>query len=565
MMRKWWNERRGDVIGGLNAAVIALPLAIAFGMESGLGASAGLVGAIVMGVVASLFGGTTSLISGPTAAMTVASSLIIAREFEQSPDQGTALTTIFIIFLIAGLLQVIFGLLRLGQYIRFAPYPLVAGFMNGIGLMMVIFQLLPLVGHHPSIHFEEIVVSVSGVHDEINVQALALGLLTIAVIYIFPRFSKKIPAILVALVASTTVAVVAGLNVPTLADVPDEWIKWRWSHLVDYQLTAWSDVVIPAFTLATLGSIDTLLTCMVTDMTTGASHKSNKELLGQGLGNMASAVAGGLPGAGAVVRTVVNARAGGRTFLSVVIQSAVLLLAMLELGFLQFIPQSVLAAILISVGINIIDYKGLRQIFRVSVTDGVVLLLVMITTIVFGLPYAFIGGIVLSSLLFVKKMAEQTMRKTEPLVLLPEGESPGSEFVLSREIYVQQLQGPLFFGFSVHFREAMQALPDARAILFRMDQVPFADHSGLVALQEILKQLNKKGIVVAVSGLQPAVREQLGKAGIIPEILGPDRLFGSFVQAAIWLEKHLELNPSEKLRKSGLRDLKLDSLRERRN
>jgi len=556
---------RGDLYGGLNTAIVALPLAMAFGVESGLGASAGIAGAISLGIIAALFGGTPLLISGPTGAMTVVSSLVIAQAFELSPTTEIALATIFIIFLLTGIIQVFFGLLKLGQYIRFVPYPIVSGFMSGIGLLMIVFQILPWLGHESSIHFKEIVQLLSGI-GEINYQALSLGLITILIIYFFPSVTKKIPATLVALVTATSIAVILKLDVPTVAGIPDNWIKWRWSHLVDYDHASWSHVIIPAFTLAILGSIDTLLTSLVVDITTGSSHKSNKELIGQGLGNVASAIAGGIPGAGATLRTLVNVRSGAKTKVSVVVQSLVLLLVLFEIGFVNVIPLSVLAGILITVGISIIDYKGLRQVFAISTSDGVVMVVVMLVTVVFGLPYAFAAGVVLASLLFVKKMADQQIKRSDSVVLVPPREVgvPALEpFYLSREVYVQQLNGPLFFGFAVHFREAMQAFPEARAIIFRMENVPFIDHSGIVALQVAVKHLESKGVLILFAGLQPLVHTQMNA---VPELVDQHLIFKSFGSAADWLENYLRENPAPRLRKANIKeDLEINKLKNRLN
>lgn len=560
---------RGDLYGGLNTAIVALPLAMAFGVESGLGASAGLAGAVTLGIVAAIFGGTPLLISGPTAAMTVVSSLVIARSFEQSPDTETALATIFIVFLLTGVFQILFGLIKVGQYIRFVPYPIVSGFMSGIGLLMIIFQVLPLLGHSSSLHFTEIIQLLRHVGDEVNYQALALGIITILIIYFFPTITKKVPATLVALVGATAVGVILKLDVPTIKDIPDNWIQWRWAHLVDYDHASWAYVVLPAFTLALLGSIDSLLTSLVVDITTGSTHKSNKELIGQGLGNIASAIAGGIPGAGATLRTLVNVRSGAKTKASVIIHSVVLLVVLFEIGFVGVIPLSVLAGILITVGISIIDYKGLRQVFAISVSDGIVMVAVMIVTVVFGLPQAFATGIVLASLLFVKKMADQSIKKSDAIVLVPphQSDSPDLEpFYTSREVYVQQLNGPLFFGFAVHFREAMQAFPEARAIIFRMENVPFIDHSGIVALQEAIRSLKSKGIMIIFAGLQPLVRTQLKASGLVPGLVEPEMVFKSFGPAADWLEKYLENNPAFKLRKADIKkDFELNKLKDRLN
>lgn len=564
-LKDWW---RGDLYGGLNSAIVALPLAMAFGVESGLGASAGLAGAISLGIIAAIFGGTPLLISGPTAAMTVVSSLVVIRSFETSPDNETALATIFIVFLLTGVFQIFLGLMKVGRYIRFVPYPLVSGFMSGIGLLMIVFQILPLLGHHSSIHFKEIV-QLLGDIAHVNYQALALGIITVLIIYFFPLITKKIPATIVGVFAATLIAVALKLNVPTLADMPDNWITWRWSHLADYDHANWSNVVLPALTLAVLGTIDTLLTSLVVDITTGSAHKSNKELIGQGLGNMASAVAGGIPGAGATLRTLVNVQSGAKSRASMIIHSLVLLLVLFEIGFIKVIPLSVLAGVLITVGITIIDYKGLRQVFAISTSDGIVMVAVMIVTVVFGLPQAFAVGVVLASLLFVKKMADQSIKKSDSLVLMPPNTTGIPElepFYMSREVYVQQLNGPLFFGFAVHFREAMQAFPEARAIIFRMENVPFIDHSGIIALQGALKHLKNKGILIIFAGLQPLVRTQLKAAKVTPDLVEPDLVFKSFGPAADWLEKYLAEHPDPKLRKADIKkDFELNNLKDRLN
>jgi sulfate permease, SulP family len=557
----------GDFFGGVNVAIVSLPLAMAFGVESGLGATAGLIGCIVLGLVASWFGGTPLLISGPTGPMTVVSSLVIANELERSSDIGTALTTLFIIFLLAGLFQIFLGLIRIGQYIHFVPYSLVSGFMSGIGLMMVVFQLLPLLGHASTLHFQEILISF-GELSSFNVYALGLGLATLSIIYLFPRFTKAVPSTLIALIIITSVSYFLKLKVPTIGDVPDEWMRWRWSHLIAFDQTQWSDVLLPAITLSLLGSVDTLLTCLVTDTVTGNNHNSDKELIAQGTGNIMSAIAGGLPGAGATVRTMLNIRSGAKTKMSVVIQSALLALVFFEVAdFIHFIPLSVLAAILISVGISIIDYKSLLTIFKISPSDGWVMVVVMLTTLVFGLLPAFAAGVILASLLFVKKMADENTGKTKQLHLIPQIDREGIEPVyFSREVYVQELQGPLFFGFAFHFKQALKELPHSRAIIFRMERVPFIDHSGIFALQEVIGHLKAKGMILIFTGLHPSVEDQLSKSDIVPQLVHPEMIFNSFAHAADWLEKFLKENPERKLSKSNLyKDLDLKFLKNRSN
>jgi sulfate permease, SulP family len=560
---------KGDFFGGINAGIVALPLAMAFGVESGLGATAGLVGAIVLSIVVSIIGGMPLLISGPTGPMTVVSSLIIANELERASTPEAALTTIFVIFLLAGLLQIVLGLLKVGEYIKFVPYSIVSGFMSGIGLLMIIVQLFPLLGHPADIHILNIFKSFFSVVQNINWSAVSLGIATIVIIYLFPKITKAVPATFVALLVISIGAYFLKLDVPTIGDVSSEWMKWRWSHLITFDRTLWDDVLIPASTLALLGAVDTLLTTVVVDMFSGGNHPQNKQLIGQGIGNVLSAVTGGLPGAGATMRTMLNIRSGAKTRLSIFIHAAFLLLVLFEVGnFINYIPFAALAGILITVGINIIDYKGLRDVTRIPVSDALVMIVVLLVTIFFGLLQAFAAGIILASLSFVKKMADQNLGKAETLLLMPDEVdlSVIEPVYLSREVFIQELSGPLFFGFASHFKEALKAIPNARAVIFRMERVPFIDQSGLYALQEVLKHLKQKHIVVVFTGLAEGPKEQLRKINIIPDLVKESEIFSSFGHAADKLEQFLKDNPSNKVKKVNLNDdLEIKRLKDRLN
>jgi SulP family sulfate permease len=560
---------RGDLFGGINASIVALPLAMAFGVESGLGATAGVVGAIVLCIVASIIGGMPLLISGPTGPMTVVSSLIIAGEMEQAANPEAALATIFVIFILTGIFQVFFGLLKIGEYIKFVPYSIVSGFMNGIGLLMLLIQIFPLLGHPADIHVIDLIRSFDAVIHDVNWQAVLLGITTILIIYLFPKVTKAIPSTLIALVACSISAYFLSLDVPTIGDVSSEWIKWRWSHLVTFDHALWKDVLIPACTLALLGSVDTLLSAMVVDMFTGGNHPSNKQLVGQGIGNVMSAFAGGLPGAGATMRTMLSIRSGAKTRAAAFIYAAILTLVLFEIGdFINYIPFAVLAGILITVGISIIDYKGLRDLPNIPRSDAFVMIVVMLITIVFGLLQAFAAGVILASLSFVKEMADQNMT-SQSLTLDASGDEDLTNvepIYLSREVFIQELTGPLFFGFASHFKKALKAIPNARAVIFRMERVPFIDQSGLYALQDVLKHLRQKHIVIMFTGLQAGPQEQLQKLGIIPALIKESDIFASFGHAADKLEKYLKENQSSKFKKIDLHDdLEIKNLRDRQN
>ena len=281
MIYDWNKNWRGDFFGGLSTAIVALPLAMAFGVESGLGAAAGLIGAFVLCSVASFFGGTPLLVSGPTGPMTVISSIIIANALETTTTAEEGLSTIFVIFFLAGVLQVVMGLLRIGQYIRFVPYPLISGFMSSVGILMVTLQIFPLLGEPTKMHLLSVIGGMGAALAAVNWAALALGLLTILTIYLFPKITRAVPSTLIALILVSGIAYFLPWKVPVIGDIPNEWMEWKWSHFPALDHAAWKEVLIPSFTLALVGSVDTLLTALVADMMTNAQHRSNRELIAQ--------------------------------------------------------------------------------------------------------------------------------------------------------------------------------------------------------------------------------------------------------------------------------------------
>jgi SulP family sulfate permease len=349
----------GDIFGGITAAVVALPLALAFGVQSGMGAIAGLYGAIALGILAAIFGGTKTQISGPTGPMAVVAAAVIAGEIVTYGSIEAAIGTIVATFVLAGIFQVLMGVLGIGQYVRYMPYPVISGFMSGIGLIIIFLQIFPFFGLASPAKIVDVFASLGEIGSNMNVQAVLLSLATIAIIYLFPKVTTKVPSALVALIGLTLVTVFAGLQVPVIGDIPkglpdvhiDTLLAMDWHHPMV--------MVIPALTLAALGAIDSLLTSVVADNKTKTKHNSNRELIGQGIGNMGAGIIGGLPGAGATMRTVVNIDAGGRTRLSGVVHGLGLLIVLLGASeYAALIPLPVLAGILITVGLGIIDYKG---------------------------------------------------------------------------------------------------------------------------------------------------------------------------------------------------------------
>ncbi|MBW2725774.1 MAG: SulP family inorganic anion transporter, partial [Deltaproteobacteria bacterium] len=367
--RRFAGNLQGDLFGGVTAGIVALPLALGFGVASGLenGAAAGLYGAIAVGLLAALFGGTPSQISGPTGPMTVVVAGIVG-------SLTGDVVWIFAMVALSGLFQVVLGILRLGRYIHYVPYPVISGFMSGIGAIVIILQLAQLVGHDPASGTVAALRSIPSDFQNINPSALIFGLCTIAIIYIVPRFTKRVPSTLVALVVMTAGSVMFSVDLPRIGEIPR---GLPTPTIPSWDFEKFQLILIPAAMLAVVGSIDSLLTSLVADSVTKTRHDSERELMGQGIGNIVAGLIGGLPGAGATMRTVVNVRSGGKTHLSGVVHAVLLLAILLALGPLaSLIPMAVLAGILITVGIGIVDTKGLSHIRRAPRGDAAVMVAV---------------------------------------------------------------------------------------------------------------------------------------------------------------------------------------------
>ena len=542
----------GDLFGGLTAGIVALPLALAFGAETELGAQAGLYGSIAVGMLAAIFGGTPTQISGPTAPMTAVSAVVIAETIALVGDFQTALPVIFATFAVAGLIQIGMGLLKLGKYIKFIPYPVISGFMSGIGVIILIGQIFPFFGiASPDGGSLQILKSLRNVASGASWWAVGLAAATVAIIYLAPRITKKVPGALLALILVTLAAVflVPSDSITSLGDSGANLSELPTLHFdLIGALTDFSYLKIIfqyGFTLAALGSIDSLLTSIVADNVTRTRHDSNRELLGQGIGNIGSAFIGGLPGAGATIRTVVNANAGGRTRLSGVVAALVLLLVLLGLGGLMgYIPNPVLAGILITVGIGIIDYKGLRHLLKVSRADAVVLITVLILTVTVDLLVAVAVGMVLASMLFMKKASEVAEQSAEVGSLSEEVEdkpwADEDEDLLSsigNRVLIKRVNSSLFFGSVAGFRRKLSNLPNADVLVLRMSRVPYIDQSGLYAIEDSVLELERRGVQVLLTGLQQQPRAALERVDIIPSLISEDHVFEHFREAYLFIEE----------------------------
>jgi SulP family sulfate permease len=513
---------RGDLYGGLVAAVVALPLALAFGVASGAGATAGLYGAIFVGLFAALFGGTPAQVSGPTGPMTVVMAGLIAQ-FGQEPSLA------FTAVILGGGLQILLGLSGVGQYITLMPYPVISGFMSGIGVIIIILQAGPLVGHAAQSGgvLPTLVMLPSFMAHPI-VDALVLGLVSLACVYGTPeRLGKMVPPPLLALLAGTILGVVAFPAAPVIGSIPT---NFPLPVLPSLHLDAVKVVIGQAIVLAVLGSIDSLLTSLVCDNMTRTRHDSNRELIGQGVGNAVAGFFGGLPGAGATMRSVVNIRTGGRTPISGSFHALILLAVLLGLGPLaERIPLAVLAGILVKVGVDIIDWRFLKHVAQAPRADVTIMVVVCGMTVLADLIMAVAVGLVLASVLFVKRMADLELMNLRVITdrtaesLLTEEEAA----VLGRhegQIILIHIDGPMSFGSAkdmVRRLEGVSRWSSFRVVVLDLSDVPAIDGTAALAVEDMIRMAQAYHQHLVLVGMQPVVTKVLAGLGVL-QLLPPD-------------------------------------------
>lgn len=550
-----FSNLKGDFFGGITAGIVALPLALAFGEQTELGAIAGLYGAIAIGIIAAVFGGTPTQISGPTAPMTVVSTVVIMDAIDYAGSLNEAFPIIIATFFLAGVLEMLLGIFRLGRYIKYIPYPVVSGFMSGIGVIIVITQIFPFFGaSNPAGGTVGVITSLDEIPPVINWYSVLVASATIGLIYLFPRITKAIPSSLVALIIISIASFfifqgneIRIINDSTAGGVPTGLPDLHLDFFGVFTDTGHLLMIFEfAFTLAALGAIDSLLTSIVADNITKTKHDSDQELIGQGLGNMGAALIGGLPGAGATMRTVINANSGGKTKISGIIAGLLLLAILLGLGpLVGQIPNAVLAGILITVGIGIIDYKGFRHITSIPRTDAVIMAVVLVLTVFVGLLEAVAVGMIMAALLFMKSIADVIDHRTNTAPLksfareIPWKDEGDIVERVGQQVYIKHLDGPLFFGFASRFQEMISALPNIKVVIIRMDRVPYIDQSGLYAMEDAIVDLESQGIRVVFTGLKGQPKTMLERIKIIPGLVPPEDIFDNFADCANWLESYL--------------------------
>lgn len=511
MLKLNTSNLQGDLYGGITAGVVALPLALAMGVASGLGPIAGLYGAIFVGFFAALFGGTESQVSGPTGPMTVvvaglAASLVASTG---NPDN---LGLIFTAIMLGGLMQIALGVLRMGEYIRLVPYPVISGFMSGIGGIIMILQIGPLLGHPSPAGTVDALLAAPSALADMNLMALAIGVVSFAIAMKWPRkLAKYVPGPLAALIVGTGMSLVFG-GVPILGEIP--------SGLPSLNMPQFSGdtiglVIQAAFILALLGSIDSLLTSLVADNLTRSRHDSNRELIGQGIGNTFAGLFGGTAGAGATMRTVVNIRTGGKTRISGMVHALFLLAVVLGLGSLaSYIPNAALGGILVKVGVDIIDWTYLKNAHRGPRWDLVLMVLVLFLTIFVDLITAVAVGVVLAAIAFVEQVAKDQMENLKSRDVLATASPRARELLqqLGTSVSVFEFRGPLSFGAAAdlgHHARTLFKNEKLQALVLDFSSVPFLDVSAIRAVETIADDAAHNGRALHVCGMTQKVRDTL--------------------------------------------------------
>ncbi|MEX0963884.1 MAG: SulP family inorganic anion transporter [Pseudohongiellaceae bacterium] len=498
---------KGDLFGGITAGVIALPLALAFGEASGAGPIAGLYGAIIVGFFASLFGGTDSQISGPTGPMVVVFAGVYAS-LNGSPG------LVFSVVVLAGIIQIAFGVLRFGQYIRLVPYPVVSGFMSGIGIIIIALQFSRLFGHEPEGGGTiPALAAIPGSVMDPNFVALGLGVLTLLIVFKWPKaWAKFVPAPLAALIIATVLSTLFS-GAPILGDIPTGLPSFI---MPSFSQDSFAIVVEAAFILAVLGALDSLLTSLVADNMTRTRHNSNRELIGQGIGNTVAGLFGGVPGAGATMRTAINIRTGGLTKLSGMTHSLLLLAVVISLGPLASqIPHAVLAGILVKTGYDIIDFAYLKRAHKGPRWDLILMVLVVLLTVFVDLITAVIAGVVMAALAFVKQFADAQLKALGDVTNegLSVDLSEAEDALMLRagnRISLFDFGGPLSFGAAADVGHQVREKSKGKsAMILDFSRVSHVDVSAARAMETIGSDAHAANKEVYVSGMNDEVRSML--------------------------------------------------------
>ena len=514
---------KGDIFGGITAAVIALPMALTFGVASGAGASAGLWGAILIGFFAALFGGTATLISEPTGPMTVVMTAVIASLTASNPDQGLAMA--FTVVMLAGVFQILFGVFKLGKYVTLMPYTVISGFMSGIGVILIILQLAPFLGQaSPQGGVIGTMQNLPTLISNINPIETLLAVLTVAILLFYPSKLKKfLPSQLLALIVGTMIAIFifGGSDIRRIGEIS---VGLPSLQMPTFSPTQLRTMVVDALVLGMLGCIDALLTSLVADSLTRSEHKSDKELIGQGIGNLVSGLFGGLPGAGATMGTVVNIQSGGRTALSGLTRALVLLVVVLGLSqYLSVIPSAVLAGIAFKVGVDIVDWGFLKRAHKVSSKAAAIMYGVIALTVFVDLIVAVGVGVFVANILTIERLSNHRSDKVKAVTYDDEEIELSSEEKMLLEqadgkVLLFYLSGPMIFGVAKAISREHNLINDYKVLVLDLSEVPILGVTSGLAIENAIEEAVDNGRQVFLVGLQGQAERRLRDLGVMKKV-----------------------------------------------
>lgn len=488
-----FDNLKGDMLGGLTAAIVSLPLALTFGVASGAGAEAGLYGAIIIGLFASLFGGTATLISEPTGPMTVVMTAVVTSLIAANPDNGMAMA--FTVVMLAGLFQILFGVLKLGKYITLMPYSVVSGFMSGIGLILIILQLAPALGQSsPGGGVIGTLMALPTLLSNTVTIEMALFAMTLFILFFTPaKIKKNIPPQLIALILISIVSVIAigGEPIQRIGAIDVSLPNMVMPNFTQDQVRV---MLLDALVLGMLGCIDSMLTSVIADNLTRTEHKSNKELIGQGLGNIMSGLFGGLPGAGATMGTVVNIQSGGRTALSGLVRVVVLIVAVFgAASLIEMIPLAVLAGIAVKVGVDILDWSFIKRAHRVSRHSTVIMYAVLLLTVFVDLIVAVGIGVFIANVITIEKLSASQSKNIKAMSDVDDRNplDPDQRKLLNQakgKVLFFYLSGAMIFGVSKALARERKNIKNHEVVIIDLSDVSMLDDTITLSLENVIEE-----------------------------------------------------------------------------
>jgi len=520
---------KGDVFGALTSTIVALPFALAFGVTSGAGASAGIYCAIITGLFASLFGGTNQQISGPNTGLTVAMVAILTSFVAKSPENGIAAA--FTVVSLAGLFQMLFGFFKLGKYFILVSYPVISGFTSGIGILIILSQIEPLFGSN--------VVDLKVSLSTLSSPNMLLGFACLLVLFLWPqKYSRVVPASIVAVIGATVFFVFTGADLPVVGAIASE--------LPSFNMPVWesslaSEMIKSALLIATLSTLDSLMTSLTVDSISNDLHNSDQELVGQGIGNFMAGLFGALPGGGATMRTVTNLRAGGTTPLSGILHALFILAIVLWAGeYTAYVPVAVLAAILTHVGISIIDWNFLKRIHQVPMFSAGLMISTMVMSVAFDLVTAVLIGVFVANLVTIRRLSEIQLDNIQ-LFTAKDAQhlsEPEKQLLTSMDENVQLLNisGPIGFGVARGLKQSVSKSDQDKTLLIDLTDARFVGVTSTIAIEEIIVSCQDQGRKILLSSLCERVRKDFNKLNLLDKVPA-EHIFSTRLAALDYLKQ----------------------------